>query len=190
MALALLSVLQLLVVAASAQQQCVSVKSTPTAGICKDYPMSNLLCTSKEYNTSDKLGAMMTSSVNTVKDQALCLGVFGGICPSMGGTLNPDTCGVHGLFCRYITTFWNDCKTDAHCVSYDDRQWCCSNTRAMINLVCIGVNASKVEALISKNRKSGSCLDIDCLELSSASSLRLSTLIPLSAIVIAVALIF
>jgi hypothetical protein len=177
-------VVVLLLVVTACAQQCVTFQATPTAGMCKDYNMNGVRCTSSSTPTSDKISAAVVDSWNAINPDK-CQETFSSssTCPSFGGKLNPDLCKIGGHYCKTATL--PQCKTDAHCAKSSDGPsmmppiYCCSAFKNQINLLCTGVNSSALDTYISQMKKepanskssTGTCRDTDCIDWSSASSL-------------------
>jgi hypothetical protein len=171
------AVVLLLVVTACAQQ-CVPFKATPTAGMCKDYTMNGVQCTSSSYPTSGNISARTVDDFNAMNaDKCLKQYERDTTCTSLGGKTSPDWCKTGGNYCKMSAA--PGCKTDAHCAVGAERPVvCCSAYRFYISLFCTGVNSSAMDTYISQakkesvNSRSGvACRDTDCLDWNSASSL-------------------
>ncbi len=149
-------------------QQCLEVKTIPTAGICKDYTINLFTCVNTAI--ADRTRADITSSLNKM-DQATCQS--SNFCDLFGGTISPDYCKVGGNQCKMFSL--PACQTHADCAIGATPFRCCQTLRRMGSLLCTGINTATFDAFITimktQAADKGGCRDTDCIAWSSASSL-------------------
>jgi hypothetical protein len=162
----------LLMAVTACAQQCVPFKATPTAGMCKDFTMNGVQCTSSSSPTSEKISAALVDRFNGINEDKCRQDIGSSTCTSLGGKTSTDMCKMGGNYCKFSSV--PGCQTDAHCaVGAKSPVYCCSAVKNQLNLLCTGLNSSAVDIFISQAKKeSGGCRDTDCLDWSSASSLQ------------------
>lgn len=136
-------------------------------GVCGGWSFPQKYCkrndSGLEYNTGGvQVGDVELIQGNMTQIGEMCTSILGKICPGLGGSIAKNACSDGGLTCKLLK--WYGEKYQGTCTSSSScprpvLPVCCSSGKALLRMLCAGVDEAKLDVVMSPMSDTLSCSD-------------------------------